>query len=147
MPFGVVGGKSPGTDDGNGDGRGAIGVTSGPGAVTGRGEVGTRRDVVDGRRALARRAVFAVAVRLVVVFLALLRADFLADFLVARADRAEVARFFVVRPPDRAVVLRANFLADFLTDFLALADFALALRLVAILIPWLCPRLPSALSR
>ncbi len=31
-------GPSPGTDDGNGDGRGAIGVTAGPGAVIGRGE-------------------------------------------------------------------------------------------------------------
>jgi hypothetical protein len=35
-PSGVFGGKSPGTDDGNGDGRGAIGVTAGPGCVIGR---------------------------------------------------------------------------------------------------------------
>ena len=34
-------GKSPGTDDGNGDGRAAIGVTAGPGAFIGRGAVGT----------------------------------------------------------------------------------------------------------
>ncbi len=33
-------GKSPGTDDGNGDGRDAIGVTAGPGCVIGRGAVG-----------------------------------------------------------------------------------------------------------
>ena len=33
-------GKSPGTDDGNGDGRAAIGVTAGPGAFIGRGAVG-----------------------------------------------------------------------------------------------------------
>ena len=32
LPSGVAVGKSPGTDDGNGDGRGAIGVTAGPGA-------------------------------------------------------------------------------------------------------------------
>jgi hypothetical protein len=36
----VLVGKSPGTEDGNGDGRGAIGVTAGPGAVIGRGDNG-----------------------------------------------------------------------------------------------------------
>jgi hypothetical protein len=33
----AAGGKSPGTEDGNGDGRGAIGLTAGPGADIGRG--------------------------------------------------------------------------------------------------------------
>jgi hypothetical protein len=33
-------GKSPGTDDGNGDGRAASGVTAGPGAFIGRGDFG-----------------------------------------------------------------------------------------------------------
>jgi hypothetical protein len=33
---------SPGTDDGNGDGRGAIGVTAGPRAVIGRGAAAAR---------------------------------------------------------------------------------------------------------
>jgi hypothetical protein len=33
-------GKSPGTDDGNGDGRGSIGVTAGPGCVIGRDALG-----------------------------------------------------------------------------------------------------------
>jgi hypothetical protein len=36
----VAVGKSPGTDDGNGDGRAAIGVTAGPGCVIGRGAPG-----------------------------------------------------------------------------------------------------------
>ena len=33
-------GKSPGTDEGNGDGRGSIGVTAGPGCVIGRDATG-----------------------------------------------------------------------------------------------------------
>ena len=40
FPSGESGGASPGTDDGNGDGRGAIGVTAGPGAFIGRGAAG-----------------------------------------------------------------------------------------------------------
>jgi hypothetical protein len=38
FPSGLPGGKSLGIEDGNGDGRGAIGVTAGPGATIGRGD-------------------------------------------------------------------------------------------------------------
>jgi hypothetical protein len=41
LPSGEAVGKSPGTDDGNGDGRGAIGVTAGPGCVIGRDACGS----------------------------------------------------------------------------------------------------------
>jgi hypothetical protein len=40
LPSGELAGKSPGTDDGNGDGRGSIGVTAGPGCVIGRDALG-----------------------------------------------------------------------------------------------------------
>ena len=63
------GGKSPGTAEGNGDGRGAIGVTAGPGAVIGRGEpaaarggsfvLACRRLGFAALRGFALRAVFA----------------------------------------------------------------------------------------
>lgn len=40
MPSGELVGKSPGTDEGNGDGRAASGVTAGPRAFIGRGDFG-----------------------------------------------------------------------------------------------------------
>jgi hypothetical protein len=40
LPSGLGVRKSPGTEDGNGDGRGAIGVTAGPRAFIGRGAFG-----------------------------------------------------------------------------------------------------------
>jgi hypothetical protein len=40
LPSGEPVGKSPGTDDGNGDGRCSIGVTAGPGCVIGRDALG-----------------------------------------------------------------------------------------------------------
>jgi hypothetical protein len=79
-------GKSLGTEDGNGDGRGAIGVTAGPGAFIGRGAFGAAFRGGSFDRALRRfGAAFFVA------FLAFaLRAGFrAADFL-----RAGAARFF-----------------------------------------------------
>jgi hypothetical protein len=61
-PSGVCAGKSPGTDDGKGVGRGAIGVTAGLGCVIGRGAADdaglARGGSVDfaGRLAFALRA-------------------------------------------------------------------------------------------
>jgi hypothetical protein len=40
LPSGELVGRSPGTDEGNGDGRGSIGVTAGPGCVIGRDALG-----------------------------------------------------------------------------------------------------------
>jgi hypothetical protein len=74
LPSGVRGGKSPGTDDGNGDGRGAIGVTAGPGAVIGRGAAVDARggSLVLACRRFALRAVFFAGRRLA-VFLTVFR--------------------------------------------------------------------------
>jgi hypothetical protein len=86
FPSGEGGGTSPGTEDGNGAGRGSIGVTAGPVAI-GRGATSAARGgslVFAARRlgdralAFTLRAVFLAAERLALTF-----------FL-----RAGVARFF-----------------------------------------------------
>jgi hypothetical protein len=79
LPSGELVGRSPGTDEGNGDGRGSIGVTAGPGCVIGRDALG----------ALSRGGNLVFAAR---------RFGF-ADFFARRLDatfflRAGVARFF-----------------------------------------------------
>jgi hypothetical protein len=75
-------GKSPGTDDGNGDGRAAIGVTAGPGCVIGR----------DALRALPRGGSLVFAVRR--FSLADLTLALRAGFRAATFLRADDARFF-----------------------------------------------------
>jgi hypothetical protein len=95
-------GKSPGTDEGNGDGRCAIGVTAGPGAVIGRGDpaAAARGGCFDlaGRRLVFASRRLVIAKRL---GFAALRAGFrfavraLAASLRLRAGARVFARFFV----------------------------------------------------
>jgi hypothetical protein len=77
LPSGKLVGKSPGTDDGNGDGRAASGLTAGPGAFIGRGDFG----------AAARGGSFVFAARRLALAL---RAGFRAAFFL----RAGAARRF-----------------------------------------------------
>jgi len=85
LPSGVAVGKSPGTAEGNGDGRAAIGLTAGPGTVIGRGDDG----------AAARGGSFVSALRR---FGAAVRAFFFKARLlgVAFRLRAGDARLFVL---------------------------------------------------
>jgi hypothetical protein len=112
LPSGVAVGKSPGTDDGNGDGRGAIGVTAGPGCVIGRDACGA-----DACGASDCGGSFVVAARrfgldLDLDFALALRAGFRAA---AFFRRAGAARFF---PLD-------IFLDVFFETFFALRFFAM----------------------
>jgi hypothetical protein len=104
LPSGVAGGKSPGTDDGNGDGREAIGVTAGPGAFIGRGASGAAER--GGSLVFAARR-FGLA-----CFAFALRAGFLAATFFFRAG---VARFLACLA---------------LVDFFALRFFAMVASVV-----------------
>jgi hypothetical protein len=100
LPSGLGVGKSPGADEGNGDGRGAIGVTAGPIAFIGRGALGAafRGGSFDWASRRFGATFFGFAPR--------------AGFLVADLRRAGAARFFDF----------VSFLAAF---FLALRFFAM----------------------
>jgi hypothetical protein len=109
LPSGVAVGKSPGTDDGNGDGRGAIGVTAGPGCVIGRDACGAGDcggSFVFAARRFGVDLAFALALRAGLRAAALFR-------------RAGAARFF---PLD---IFLDDFLDDFLETFFALRFFAM----------------------
>jgi hypothetical protein len=100
LPSGELVGKSPGTDEGNGDGRAASGVTAGPGAFIGRGDFG----------AAARGGSFVLAARRRGLAL---RAGFRATFFF----RAEEARCFLPTVAPRRFA--------FATFFFALRFFAI----------------------
>ena len=104
FPSGELVGKSPGTDDGNGDGRASMGVTAGPGAFIGRGADGAAErggSVVFAARRFAPAAFALAARRFGLADLAFaLRTGFLAATFLRRAGEARffaLAAFFAFR--------------------------------------------------